>query len=952
MMRSKSRFRFTLVVFALLYLVGCKPPSEQQAATSAALQIPVPSASFRVTFGLKDREPQTWNGRLLPQEGQIVQVEPDLFREHNYQASAEPKFPNDYVRDGLSWVCSTRPAWMRDPSHFELELPSLLLQLWRNPGNAPLHLETDRGSLRFQPGDLRPFQPVFFLDGSVRIEVVPSVFSPVQSTTGQQDYPAVLARRGGELWTAWQEYGEESESVYVRKRVGEKWEEPILLVEGADVFRTALGEDASGRVWAVWSMQVEGNWDLYGRAFDGSDWTSLERLTQDKGPDIYHSVVRDFEDRLWLVWQATLDGMSQIVAKHFDGSQWSSRVQISDGPAGAGNNWWPTAAAGRDGSIAVGWDGYASGSYDVYVRRMDSGKWGPVRGLASTQRFEANPSLSFDEKNRLWVAWQESSVEWGKDTGKLLAPPLGTQLHESRWLRVVCLEGERVLRPVASLSQVLPGDQWELPHLEVGPGGQPWLFVRKMTLRQPDTREVRGKLGPAYFPRWDIYATRYQGSGWSEPMYLPRSSGRNDMMPQSSLDPEGGFWLAWATDSRNTKSYMQQQNRVMMAKFELAPTAAQLRLEAYTPEPVPSFDPIHENETEETRQIQSYRIQNGGKTYSIFRGDLHRHTDISVDGGGDGSLLDAYRYARDAAQLDFLGITDHTDHVAESYTWWRSQKFADLFQQDKFVAFYSYERSAVFPNGHRNIIFVKRGRPVLPILGQETKGLEGAERLFWYLRRYDGTSIPHTSVGSGGTDWRDNDPQVEHLVEIYQGLRDTYEHPGAPQPKTLKPAPAGWKPGHVWNALRKGYKLGFIASSDHFSTHMSYACLLAESLTRESLMEAIRARRAYAATDNIIMDVRYFGSDGEHLMGEEFASSTPLRIKATIIGTDTIKRIDLIKDEKVIYQVSPQQSQVDFEFLEGAEPGSETSYYYLRVLQQDGELAWASPVWVDYRSGD
>ena len=118
-------------------------------------------------------------------------------------------------------------------------------------------------------------------------------------------------------------------------------------------------------------------------------------------------------------------------------------------------------------------------------------------------------------------------------------------------------------------------------------------------------------------------------------------------------------------------------------------------------------------------------------------------------------------------------------------------------------------------------------------------------------------------MGEGATDWRDNDPQVEHLVEIYQGLRDTYEHPGAPRLKTLEPAPEGWKPGHVWNALRKGYRLGFIASSDHFST---------------------------------------------------------------------------------------QQERVDFKFLEGANLGSETSYYYLRVLQQDGELAWASPVWVDYSS--
>src|SRR5207248_5721565 len=56
---------------------------------------------------------------------------------------------------------------------------------------------------------------------------------------------------------------------------------------------------------------------------------------------------------------------------------------------------------------------------------------------------------------------------------------------------------------------------------------------------------------------------------------------------------------------------------------------------------------------------RSYRINLHGKTYSIYRGDLHRHTEISWDGGGDGSLLDAYRYARDAARLDFVGISDH-----------------------------------------------------------------------------------------------------------------------------------------------------------------------------------------------------------------------------------------------------------------------------------------------------
>ena len=32
-----------------------------------------------------------------------------------------------------------------------------------------------------------------------------------------------------------------------------------------------------------------------------------------------------------------------------------------------------------------------------------------------------------------------------------------------------------------------------------------------------------------------------------------------------------------------------------------------------------------------------------------------------------------------------------------------------------------------------------------------------------------------------GTDWRDNDPDAEPVVEIYQGMRQNYEMPEAPR---------------------------------------------------------------------------------------------------------------------------------------------------------------------------
>ena len=57
---------------------------------------------------------------------------------------------------------------------------------------------------------------------------------------------------------------------------------------------------------------------------------------------------------------------------------------------------------------------------------------------------------------------------------------------------------------------------------------------------------------------------------------------------------------------------------------------------------------------------------------------------------------------------------------------------------------------------------------------------DDAKLLFEEIRRSGGISIPHTSATGMGTDWRDNDPEVEPLVEIYQGDRHNYEAAGAP----------------------------------------------------------------------------------------------------------------------------------------------------------------------------
>src|SRR5262245_62160817 len=271
--------------------------------------------------------------------------------------------------------------------------------------------------------------------------------------------------------------------------------------------------------------------------------------------------------------------------------------------------------------------------------------------------------------------------------------------------------------------------------------------------------------------------------------------------------------------------------------------------------------------------MRDYRIEAGGKKYRLLRGEFHRHTEMSWDGGADGSLEDMFRYAIDAAALDWIGNGDHDNGAGREYPWWLTQKYNDAYHLPAaFTPMFTYERSVAYPHGHRNCMFAQRGVRTLPRLappsGATKKEAPGgvhsddAKMLYRYLRELGGICASHTSATGMGTDWRDNDPAAEPVVEIYQGDRMSYEYEGAPrtgyEAKSGKEPVniAGWYPrGFINRALEKGYKLGFQASSDHWSTHISFFVVLSERHERTALLEAIKKRHCYGATDNIILDV-------------------------------------------------------------------------------------------------
>jgi hypothetical protein len=909
-----------------------------QSASDKAVDADNSVRTVRVRFGIKDKEPTKWDGSASVTGGSIVRI-------RNWR----PR-PGDRV-DSSGWSLKTRkgPVFVMRPWDEEpvsepktpILVPGVLIDVKGTAGTR-LTIKTEHGSVTVTPFAV---MRVVRANDDIAVDIVPTPLE-LSSSEYQNDFPTLTRGAGRDMWMSWLAWDAAGDHIFARRFDGSKWL-PRMSVAGAtgDIFVVKMGRDKNNGMWAIWSQQKENNFDLYGSRYDGQAWGEPLRLSVAPQPDIYHDVTTDSNGNLWVVWQGFRNGRSDIFARRFDGEKWSDEEKVSDSLA---NDWQPAIAADGAGRVYVAWDTYDQGNYDVRMRSWANGQWGAPTAVAATPKFEAHVSLACDKENRLWAAWNESGFNWGKDTG-FLVKQQGTRLYQWRTMSVAVWDGSKWSTPVGDLNTSLPeGIEGynDFPTLQHGADGRMWLFFRHRTLRIRNTPSDT----PAHRAAWEIFGTSYEGKSWSEPLQLPLSADRMDTKEGFASDAEGNIWAAYATDNRDFEEFLFQHSDVYAAKIRAGRPAAAAALDPRHFEKLEA-NPMDTEERRNLSNIRGYEIRNEGKTYHIYRGDTHRHSEFSMDGNNDGSLNQSYRYAIDAAQLDFLAHTDHNGDGGPDvpYINWLLQQMSDLMNlPGTFTPFYSYERSVVYPNGHRNILFAQRGVPTLPIPDAEQRGETGAAALYAYLKKNNGIAISHTSATGMGTDWRDNDPNVEPLVEIYQGDRVSAEYEGAPKAAyggNLASAPGGFKPkGYVWNAWARGYKLGTEAASDHLSTHISYSCILSPGGSREALLDSMRARHSYGATDNIVLDYRLVTQAGkEYLQGDIVQSPGPFKLTAHVTGTQPIRQIDIVCNNKFVFTSAPLQREVSLTFT-NTEEGER--YYYVRVMQVDDNMAWSSPIWV------
>lgn len=761
----------------------------------------------------------------------------------------------------------------------------------------------------------------------------------VSDSPGNDLCPVAATSASGAVRVAWM--AAEGSQFVIRTRTHEKgaWGEPQVVSQNTgNCWNPAIAaEPESGQFAVAWDTYAKGDYDVWLRVGNAPP----QPVATSADYEARASLAYDKEGQLWIAYEKSGPtwGKDWGAYDSSDGIALYRNREIGLVVLKEGQLMQPA------GDIASALPGAVARAAGGRGKGMGKGK-GKGKGKGQGKAKVQSPA---------------EAAPQDADTTQP-APPANPELADG-----VAFEqpAQRKGAPGAHAEATGPQTYNNLGRLACDGDGRIWLIARTRL------NSFRGPVGST----WGSVAAFLDGDKWVGPITIPHSDNLMYNLPAVSAGPKNLF-IAHSSDHRMDRmadfhrarnpqgkggnaalnaSKDPFDNDVYFSRFIVSGPVKPAVLKPLPAQPAADVPASKRTQAEraEVSAIRAHRSTIDGKELRILRGEFHRHTEISGDGGGDGPLEDMWRYAIDAASMDWIGNGDHDNGNGREYTWWLTQKTTDAFMlPGAFVPMFSYERSVSYPEGHRNCVFAQRGVRTLPRLPiSDPRVFEPApdtEMLYKYLKLFGGVCASHTSVGTMGTDWRNWDPEVEPMVEVYQGARQNYEYPGCPRCPTKEDAIGGWEPaGFICNAFAKGYKFSFQSSSDHGSTHISYAMILTDDYSREGILKAMKLRHTYGATDNIIADSRCTAADGkERMMGDEFTVKGAPSIKLKLVGTMPFAKVTMIKDNVEIPINVPQQREIHVTWTDPKPEKGKTSYYYFRGEQTNGELVWVSPMWI------
>ena len=339
------------------------------------------------------------------------------------------------------------------------------------------------------------------------------------------------------------------------------------------------------------------------------------------------------------------------------------------------------------------------------------------------------------------------------------------------------------------------------------------------------------------------------------------------------------------------------------------------------------------------------------------------------------------RHFRDDCGFNFFATSPFDTEEETSNELWKniSSNVSEFNEDERFCCMLGMQWSGETPQeGLRQFLYCKDNKPLLRKAELKNNALG---KIYRSHTPKELLSIPQFTMGSKSVyDFSQWSPEFERVVEIYNAWGSsecTAKDPcGSSMPIAHegKKGISGVAEGAVQKALAANCRFGFVAgglddrgvfSSFYDGGQIQYypglTAILATAYTRDALFDALQKRSCYATTGmRILVGIQLAGAT----MGQELDSKLKpglyynRHITGYVAGTAEIERIELIRNGEICHQwISPAthfefswDDNEDFRnFAYIPEDGKPPFlYYYLRVLQKDGHMAWSSPLWIDF----
>ena len=348
-----------------------------------------------------------------------------------------------------------------------------------------------------------------------------------------------------------------------------------------------------------------------------------------------------------------------------------------------------------------------------------------------------------------------------------------------------------------------------------------------------------------------------------------------------------------------------------------------------------------------------YVTENTPKNRIVW-GDPHWQTFFS---DGIRTPEELYAFAKDEAFLDFGAISDHMEAVTERQ-WEYFKSVANDYNAPGSFATLLGQEWTNHKDGHRNIYY--RGGDG-PAMRSNDPKCDTLDKLWKNLDRLipdssEVLAIPHhTSNKVMGCDWSLGwNAKYEKAVEIYSAWGNSECHKDAKNTRPIRACEGEIEGKHVRDALKAGYKLGFVGGGDihdgrpgdclaqfqpevgHYKSLYPQGLTAAAvpTLTRENIFDAIRNRSTYATTHRrIFMEVEHSEKNGE------------LTFEMKTASDDGIDEVELIFNGKRIKNIRPNEDPRIVIGTFNVEMPSESDYCYIKTTTSDGDMAWSSPIY-------